>query len=114
MTDKAAANVAKMRSKLGETNKDLITYGCSAHLLNLLAHDLEIPNVKAQVVHIVKYFCNNHFTNAKYKNEGGNALIMPQDVRWNTMSDCLGSCIDNWPNLVKICEKNTEQIDKDV
>lgn len=111
-----AANVAKMRTKLeeSETHKGLITYGCSAHLLNLLAHDLEIPNVKAQVVYVVKYFRNNHFASAEYKKEKGNALIVPQDVRWNTMADCLGSYIDNWSSLMKICENNRDTIDKDI
>jgi len=31
---------------LQQKDVDLITYGCSAHLLNVLAKDLEIPNIK--------------------------------------------------------------------
>lgn len=107
-----AANVAAMRRKLEEKDDtDLVTYGCSAHILNLLAHDLELPNVKEQVVDVVKYFRNNHFACAKYRQEGGNCLVMPQDVRWNTMSDCLDSYIKNWPTLFKICEENRDRID---
>ena len=42
-----AANVAKMREELEKREDiDVITYGCSAHLMNLLAKDLEIPNIK--------------------------------------------------------------------
>lgn len=50
VTDKAA-NVAKMRKLLEDTSElNLVTYECSAHILNLLAHDLEIGNVKENVV----------------------------------------------------------------
>ncbi|QQP50145.1 Transposase, partial [Caligus rogercresseyi] len=106
-----AANVKKMRTNLEETleHKKLVTYGCSAHILNLLAHDLEIPNIKDQVVHVIKYFRNNHFASATYRADGNKALVMPQDVRWNTMAGCLNSYIDNWPALVKICENEASR-----
>lgn len=82
-----AANVAAMRMLEEDDESGLVTYCCSAHLLNLLAHNLEAPNVKEQVVHVVKYFRNNHFASAKYRQEGGNLLILPQGVRWHTMAD---------------------------
>ncbi|CAB4063232.1 unnamed protein product [Lepeophtheirus salmonis] len=41
-----AANVNKMRKLLEEsTQHNIISYGCAADLLNLLAHDLEIDNL---------------------------------------------------------------------
>lgn len=36
---------------------------------------------------------------------------MPQDTRWNTVSDCLKIYVYNWPILMKICEVNREMID---
>ena len=73
-----AANVARMRQDLElREDVDVITYGCSAHLLNLLAKDLEIANIKEQVVQVVKYFHNNHFACAAFKSAGGQHLIMP-------------------------------------
>lgn len=112
-----AANVAKMRKLLEESSEPehtVLTYGCAAHLLNLLAHDLEIDNVKQHVVQVVKYFRNNHYAAARYRQEGGQCLVMPQDTRWNTMSDCLKVYINNWPILMKICEVNREAIDTEV
>jgi len=54
-----AANVAKMRQELEQREDlDLITYGCSARLLSRLAKDLEIPNIKEQVVQVTKHFCS--------------------------------------------------------
>lgn len=110
-----AANVAKMRENLEHREDvDVITYGCSAHLMNLLAKDLEIPNIKEQVVQVVKYFRNNHFAAATYKANGGLRLIMPQEVRWNTMADCLESYIKYWPILLTICEQNRDKIDNNI
>ncbi|XP_050707111.1 uncharacterized protein LOC126992417 [Eriocheir sinensis] len=41
-----AANVVKMKSELLKDDEyNLISYGCSAHILNLLAKDLEIGNI---------------------------------------------------------------------
>lgn len=110
-----AANVAKMREVLEQREDvDVITYGCSAHLMNLLAKDLEIPNIKEQVVQVVKYFRNNHFAAAVYKANGALRLIMPQEVRWNTVADCLESYIKHWPILLTICEQNRDKIDTNI
>jgi len=50
-----AANVARMRQDLQlREDVNVIAYGCSAYLLNLLAKDLEISNIKEQVVNVVK------------------------------------------------------------
>ncbi|KAG7171954.1 hypothetical protein Hamer_G000906 [Homarus americanus] len=46
--------------------------------------------------------------------EGGQRLIMPQDTRWNTMSDCLKIYIKNWPILMKISEVDREKTDQGV
>lgn len=108
-----AANVTSMRSELQKDDAyDVLTYGCSAHLLNLLSQDLNIPNVKEHIVHICKYFRNNHLAAAKLREAGGPKLILPQDVRWNTIFDCLSIYLKQWATLMKVCEENREAIDK--
>lgn len=76
-----AANMCKMREQLVRCEElgmpDIITYGCSAHILNLLAHDIEIPEIKRHIKNIIKYFRNTHFAAAKYKQASGKALVMP-------------------------------------
>ena len=109
-----AANMTKMRRQLAEDNELIISYGCSAHILNLLAKDVEISGVKEHVVHIVKYFRNTHLPAAWYKQAGGKKLVLPQDVRWNTLADCLKSYLDNWPLLVKVCDDNKKVIDSTI
>ena len=99
-----AANVAKMRRQFQECKDlDIVTCGCSAHLFNLLA---KVKGVKDNVVHIVKDFRNTHTPAAWYKAADGKALVTPQDVRWNTMADCLAIYLQNWPMILQVCEKH--------
>ncbi|XP_053129737.1 uncharacterized protein LOC128335458 [Hemicordylus capensis] len=108
-----AANVSKMRRNLEEQegNTKLITYGCSADLLHLLAKDLSVPEIKTNVVEIAKYFRNNHFAAAALKRMGGTKLTLPQDVGWNSVVDCFEQYIKNWPILMTVCEQNRDKID---
>lgn len=38
---------------------------------------------------------------------------MTSEVRWNTISDCLGSYVKNWPTLVSVCEEYRSDTDID-
>lgn len=118
-----AANMAKMREELAQIDeigavnnnvRDIITYGCSAHILNLLAHDLEVNSIKSNIKQVIKYFRNSHKIGAKYKQAGGKTLILPSDVRWNTFSDCLQSYLDNWHILSSVCSNNRAAIDASI
>lgn len=110
-----AANMAKMREELAKGDiEDVITYGCSAHLLNLLAHDLEIAGIKEHIKQIVKYFKNTHFAAAKYKQAGGTALVLPTDVRWNSLADCIESYLNNWHIIAKVCSENRSAINSNI
>ena len=107
-----AANMKKMRKNLitNDGFNDIISYGCSAHSLNLLAKDRDIGTIKSQIASIMKYFRNHHYPSSIYKNNGGKKLKMPLDIRWNSVCDCLQSYIDNWPILFKVCEENRNQL----
>lgn len=110
-----ASNMAKMRRNLDqEDNMDVISYGCSAHYMNLLAKDVEIPGVKDHVVQVMKYFRNSHLPSAWYKAAGGRQLVLPQEVRWNTLADCLQSYLDNWSTLLKVCEEHRDEIESSI
>lgn len=66
-----------MRNLLSNVAKDIdILRGCLAHILNLPSQDLtwDASNIKDHVVEIVKYFCINHFANAKFRSEGINPI----------------------------------------
>ncbi|KAE9545565.1 hypothetical protein AGLY_001108 [Aphis glycines] len=116
-----AANMAKMREELAQIDEigavnnnnvcDIIKYGCSAHILSLLAHDLEVDSIKSNIKQVIKYFRNRHKIGANYKQAGGITLILPSDVRWNTFSDCLQSYLENWHILSSVCSNNRAAID---
>lgn len=113
-----ASNMVKMRCQLSQREEigmpDIITYGCSAHILNLLAKDIDVPDLKDNVKKIIKYFRNTHFPAAKYKQAGGTSLSLPIDVRWNTLSDCFESYLKNWHILAKVCTENRAAIDVEI
>lgn len=107
-----AANMLRMGRLLHMENDTILTYGCNAHMLNLFAHDVsKLKNnreVQQNVVKIIKFFRNHHLPKAWYEANGGTALIMPLDVRWNTYSDSLESYIHNWASLAATCEEYRE------
>ena len=111
-----AANMAKMRNMLGYDDElsSVVTYGCGAHQMNLLSKDIEISGVKEHVVKIVKYFRNTHLPAAWHKAAGGRKLVVPQEVRWNSLVDTLQSYLDNWAVLLLVCENHREGIDKQI
>lgn len=118
-----AANMAAMRYQIRtsvpvsisrSTELNIITYGCAAHILNLLCKDLEIVNIKEHVVYIVKYFRNSHFASAAYAKQGGKKLVLPNDVRWNSLADCLEGFVESWPILFKIAEENKNEIESTI
>lgn len=76
-----AANMVKMRKNLNMDHEEIIFYGCSAHILNLLARDVKISGIKDHVVQIIKYFKHHHVPSALYKQAGGKCLELPSEVR---------------------------------
>lgn len=113
-----ASNMTKMRSQLSQCEEigmpDIITYGCSAHILNLLAKDINVPDLIDDVKKIIKYFKNTHFPAAKYKQAGGTSLNLPIDVRWSSLSDCFESYIKNWHIIAKVCTENRAAINTEI
>lgn len=98
-----AANVQKMREKLAtDVDIDVIQYGCSAHILNLLAKDIENSATTDSILKIIKYFRNKHLPSALFKQAGGKKLKMPLEIRWNIMNDAIKSYLDNRGILVQL------------
>ena len=103
----------KMRSQLGVHNP-VITYPCSSHVVDRLAKDVDTSSVKSEVVSIAKYFKKHHLPSAWYQKEGGRKIPIPIDVRWNSVTDCLESYLNNWPILYKVVEAHRLEIDSDI
>jgi hypothetical protein len=80
----------------------------------LLSADLEVPDVKEKIVSVVKYFRNKQLPAAWYKNCGGTKLVMPQEVRWNTVHDCIQSFLRNRGVLVQDVQDHNADIDPNI
>ena len=37
--------------------------------------------------------------------------MLPCEIRWNTLADCLQSYSDNWATILKVCEEHRDSID---
>ena len=74
-------NVTKMKKKLAEYRswRNFIQIWDSYSELG--SKDLEITDIKNNILRILKYFKNTHLPNAYYKRAGGKSLIIPSNVR---------------------------------
>lgn len=99
-----------MRSEL-EKQIGIFQYGCSAHILNLLAKDLEIPSATSNILKVIKYFRNKHVPSGLYNQTGSKKLVMPMEIRWSTMNNALKSFLDNRGILVQLCQDHKDVID---
>ena len=63
---------AKNMDKKEIGRDDIITYGCSAHYVNLLASDFEKTSsvVSKHTVKVIKYFRDKHRPGSRYKASG--------------------------------------------
>lgn len=110
-----AANVSKMRRLLEIVpGINIIQYGCSAHILHLLACDIQIPGLMEHVIKVIKYFRYTHLPAAWYKAANGKRLVIPQDVRWNTATDAIECYLENRGILVQVCQDNKESVDSNI
>lgn len=110
-----AANMNAMRVRVeNNTVNPPISYGCAAHQMNLLAKDLDIPDVHKHIIAIVKYFRNTHQPAYRLKEAGGTKLPIPLEVRWNSLADTLEAYLNNWPMLLNVAEKYPTEIKPDI
>ncbi|KAJ8720593.1 hypothetical protein PYW08_006058 [Mythimna loreyi] len=71
----------------------------------------EIPK-SANVVPAITHRWHYKTVMTKSKKEaGGKALVLPQDIRWNTLADCLESYVNKWHCLVKVCSEHRTELD---
>ena len=113
-----ANNMKAMRAALGTSDKgevrDVITYGCSAHVANLLCRDIRDESVIDKVKNVIKYFKLHHDPKAKYKQAGGKHLSLPIDVRWNSIRNCLNSFICNYVVLSSVASTYRRVFDEKI
>ena len=103
-----------MRKELQKEDNELITYGCSAHLLNLVGQDLTPSNIICQIVEINKYFRNHHVPGAllsEFSSQGAVKPQIPGETRWNSQLDCVQTFLTNRPFMVMVIAQNEDVVD---
>ena len=98
-----AENMRKMRNDL---NADIVSYGCSAHQLNLLGQDIAPPSLIKLISEVSKFFKNVHSARALLVSKNINKPVLPSVVRWNSVFDMMTWFKDNWIGLNCIVTEN--------
>ena len=62
----------------------------------------------------MKYCRNTHLPNAYYKVACCKSLIIPSNVRWNTMLDCIEANFKNFHVFMHVCEENRNIIKQEI
>lgn len=106
--------MTKMWEILNEKHPDLITYGCSAHLLNLVEKEISPKTVLSHIVKINKYFRNVHQAHGWLQEQGGHMPQLPNDTRWNSHVDCLKSFKMNYHKYREIALEHSQDFCKDI
>jgi hypothetical protein len=108
-----AKSMEKMRQLLHKDDDDLIVYGCSSHLLNLLGESLTSADVIKHIVEIQKYFRNHHSPSAWLK-EIPNTVKpqLPGNTRWNSQLTCIETFLRNRPAYLTISQNHEEDMER--
>lgn len=95
--------------------KNILTYSCNSHVLNLLSIDVQTPNLVDHLKTVIKYFKNTDFVEVKYKVEGGKDLNLPlNEMVISQLVDMVESYIQNWQIILKVCNENKATLDSEI
>ena len=101
-----AANMVSIRKQIPE----LHTYGCHAHIANLLSKDIlnhkDFKPVLAKVLTVIKFVRNTHDCSTALKENQMPRPPMPVETRWNSNIDVLCYFVNNWAKLADIINSN--------
>ena len=104
-----AANMAKMSEALKSEDSELLAYGCSAHLLNLLGDDVTPSNVIKHVKEINKYFRNHHKPCTWLGEMSSTKLLLPGETRWKSKVMCIESYLKNRSHLMQTVQDHEDE-----
>lgn len=105
-----AKNMERMREELKEDNPDVIAYGCSSHVTNLLGQDITPSGIMKHVTEIQKFFRNHHLPAAWLKEaQGSHKPQIPGETRWNSQLECLDSYINNRSHYLQIIHEHENE-----
>lgn len=106
--------MVKMRKNLEETHENLITYGCSAHYMNLLVNEISNKKILGYIIEVHKFFRNHHQPHGWLKEKGGLMPQIPNATRWNSQLDCLDTFSKNYAKYIEIQNEKSLEIPENI
>ena len=101
-----ASSMKKMRKTIQEKKPEVETWGCSAHLLDLLGQELTPDTIMGRVIKVQKHFRNHHREGACLREKANTVKPqLPCATRWSSQLDCLESFLKNRPAYIEVCEE---------
>lgn len=104
------SKMVKMRQLLTDDLPDLLTYGCSAHYLNLLEVEVTPQTIIKHIVEVHKFFRNHHQPHGWLREKGGRMPQLPNSTRWNSQQECVSTFIENYSKYVEIITEHLREI----
>ncbi|OXA40834.1 hypothetical protein Fcan01_24234 [Folsomia candida] len=100
-----------LQNLVKKNNPNVIVYGCSPHLLNLVGQHYTNKELMDKVIQVQKYFRNHYYARADLKSSKGKRPVLPMPVRWNSQTDCCLSYLENNGKYLEIirARRNTSE-----
>ena len=95
-------------------NPHLITYGCSAHIINLCFKDITPHNLLEHIVKVQKHFRNKQCAHGWLTKKKGLMPQIPCDSRWNSQKECLRTFVKNFHKYNEIRLEHMEEFDREI
>lgn len=92
----------RMREILLQNSPKLLTYGCSAHYMNLAEKELGSNVIIKHIVEVQKYFRNVHQARGWLEEKGGVVPQLPNETRWNSHYEAVQTFVSNYTKYVEI------------
>lgn len=106
--------MVKFRNIIAEKHPHILTLGCSAHYLNLLAKEITPKTIMKHVIQIQKYFRNHNRPHGWLMEKKGHKPQLPNETRWNSEQACLSSFIYNYNKYIEISIEHKDEIDLNI
>ncbi|KAB7500239.1 hypothetical protein Anas_10995, partial [Armadillidium nasatum] len=104
--NEAKMKLLKEKMKEDDELKTIISYGCSAHYINLLEQEVTPNSILKYIIQIQKFFRNHHQPHGWLKEKGGLMPQIPNDTRWNSQQACINTFIQNYYKYVEIANED--------
>jgi hypothetical protein len=103
------------RAILEKEVPELITYGCNAHLLNLVGQDITPSALLSDVITVQKYFRNHHVPNRLLREQSGSVKPqLPCATRWNSNIGCFETFLRNRQPMQILAVTHEAEIDQGI